>query len=174
MAAEHDFAKSVAFSDVERELRVTRDVLAALPGDKLEWKAHPKSMSLGQLASHVADMPEWMRASLAADELDAASAPRTPPGPPSKDEILSRFDRRCVGLREAIASFDMARWPLPWTMRRGEQIFTTKERPMVYRVWSMNHMIHHRAQLCVYLRLLDLPVPTVYFNTADKPEMKFE
>jgi uncharacterized damage-inducible protein DinB len=174
MATEHDFAKSVAFGDVERELKVTRDVLSALPADKLDWKAHPKSMSLGQLASHVADMPEWMRASLAADELDAANAPRSPAAPFSRDEIIERFEHYAHGLRAAIVSFDMARWELPWTMRRGEQIFTTKERPMVYRVWSMNHLIHHRGQLCVYLRLLDLPVPTVYFNTADEPGMKFE
>lgn len=167
-------AKAIAFGDVERELRVTRDVLEALPADRLEFRPHAKSMSLGQLASHVADMPEWMRASLAADELDAANAPRTPAGPPAKEEIVARFDRYAQGLRAAIAAFDIARWEAHWTMRRGEQVFTRSPRPMVYRVWSMNHLIHHRGQLCVYLRLLDMPVPTVYFNTADDPTMRFE
>lgn len=166
--------KSIAFSDIERELKVTRDVLAALPAANLEWKTHAKSMSIGALASHVADMPAWMRGTLVSDELDFANAPRSPGAPFSKDEILARFDRQAAELRTAIAGFDMSRWFGTWTMRNGAQVIVAKDRPTAFRVWSANHMVHHRAQLCVYLRLLDLPVPTVYFNTADDKMMKFE
>ncbi|HSU67598.1 MAG TPA: DinB family protein [Tepidisphaeraceae bacterium] len=73
-----------------------------------------------------------------------------------------------------MGEFDPARYPDPWTLRSGEQVFATKPRPTVYRVWSMNHLIHHRSRLCVYLRLLGVRVPTVYFNTADDPAFVFE
>lgn len=166
--------KSVAFGDVDRELRVTREVLLALPADRLEWLAHAKSMSLGRLASHVADLAEWMRGAIAGDELDASNAPRTPAGPPNKEEIIARFDRYAAGLRAAIEAFDMSRWDRDWTMRNGAIVILTKPRPFVYRVLCFNHLIHHRGQLAVYLRLLDLPVPTIYFNTADNPAMTFD
>ena len=89
-------------------------------------------------------------------------------------ELLGRFDRNVVALREAVARFDMANFNRPWTMRNGQQVMVTRPRATVYRVWCMNHMIHHRAQLCLYLRLLNVPVPTVYFNTADDPTWVFD
>lgn len=166
--------REIAFGDVERELAVTRRVLEAIPDAHLDWKPHKKSMSLGQMALHVAYLPDWARAALAGDVLDFASAPRPPASVKDVRELLEHFDRNAAAFRAAITAFDASKYGDLWTLRNGEQVFVSKPRPTVYRVWSMNHLIHHRGQLCVYLRLLDVEVPTVYFNTADDPAFVFE
>jgi uncharacterized damage-inducible protein DinB len=166
--------KEIAFNDLDRELKVTRTVLERLPEAHYGWKPHDKSMSLGNLALHVAELPAWITATIAHDELDAASAPRPPAELKSRAELLDRFDRNAAATREAVAQFDADNYDRPWTMRKGDQIIVTRSRATVYRVWCINHLIHHRAQLCVYLRLLNVPVPTVYFNTADDPNWVFE
>ncbi len=166
--------KDAIFGDVERELDVTRKVLSALPSDQFDWAPHTKSMSLGKLALHVATLPGWAQAALAADVLDFAAAPRPPAQVESSAELLAVFDNAANGLREEMARFDPAGWNRPWTMRNGEQVFTTAPRPKVFRIWSLNHLVHHRGQLCLYLRLLNVVVPTVYFNTSDDPTWSFE
>ena len=165
--------KDIAFTDLERELAVTRTVLERLPEAHYPWKPHEKSMTLGKLASHVADMPGWIRVTIAQDELDVAAGPRPPGEVKDRAELLARFDTSVAAVRDAVAQFDMARWNLDWTMRNGPQVLVTRPRSTVYRVWCMNHLIHHRGQLCLYLRLLNIPVPTVYFNTADDPTWVF-
>jgi uncharacterized damage-inducible protein DinB len=165
--------KRLAFGDLEREIGVTRRVLEALPEGQFGWRPHERSMTLGQLGLHVADMPDWIRATLAADELDASKAPR-PPKEIDHAGLLARFDRNVEAMRAAVAGFDMANWERDWTMRDGAHVIVTKPRPVVYRVWSVSHMVHHRGQLCLYLRLLGVKVPTVYFNTADDPAWVFE
>ncbi len=162
------------FGDVERELMVTRKVLAALPLEKFDWKPHEKSMSLGQLGIHVATLPEWAMDALAHDVLDFATAPRPPKRVADTAELLKLFDEKAEALRAAVKAFDPAKWDGTWMMKNGEQVFTTQKRSKVYRVWCLNHMVHHRGQLCLYLRLLDVTVPTVYFNTADDKTMVFE
>jgi uncharacterized damage-inducible protein DinB len=166
--------KEIMFSDVERELAVTRKVLAVLPLDKFDWKPHEKSMSLGQLGIHTATLPEWAMDAIAHDVLDFATAPRPPKRVADTAELLRLFDEKSAALLGAIMKFDPAKWDATWTMKNGEQVFTTQKRSKVYRVWCLNHMIHHRGQLCLYLRLLNVPVPTVYFNTADDPSFVFE
>ena len=168
----HDL-KQVVFGDLERELAFTRFVLERLPEEQFDWKPHEKSMSLGQLAAHVVQLPDWARVTIEQDELDAASAPR-PAEMHTRQQLLDRFDANVEALREAVDRFDMAQLHAPWSMCNGEQVLTTRPRDFVYRVWCLNHLIHHRGQLCLYLRLLDAPVPTVYFNTADKPAFVFE
>jgi uncharacterized damage-inducible protein DinB len=115
-----------------------------------------------------------MRVTIAQDELDAATAPRSPAELKDRAELLARFDRHVAALRQAVDQFDIADLNKPWSMRNGPKIMVTRPRAMVYRVWCLNHMIHHRAQLCLYLRLLNVPVPTVYFNTADDPTWVFD
>jgi uncharacterized damage-inducible protein DinB len=166
--------KELAFTDLERELKVTRAVLDRLPPEHYEWKPHAKSMSLGKLALHVSDLPDWMRVVIDQDELDAANAPRSPASLKSREELLARFDKSAAALREAVTRFDASKFNVPWSMRNGQQVMVTRDRATVYRVWCLNHMIHHRGQLCLYLRLLNVPVPTVYFNTADDPSWVFE
>jgi uncharacterized damage-inducible protein DinB len=166
--------KDVMFGDLERELAVTRKVLAAVPSDRLDWKPHAKSMALGQLAIHVATLPEWLTQTLARDVLDFASAPRPPKSVADNAELLRLFDEHVTALGQAVANFDPAAWDAPWSLTNGAQVITTQPRSKVYRVWDLNHLIHHRGQLCVYLRLLDVRVPTVYFNTADDPAFIFD
>jgi uncharacterized damage-inducible protein DinB len=162
------------FGDVERELAVTRRVLEAIPDAHLDWKPHEKSMSLGQLAIHVAYLPDWARGALDTDVMDFATAPRPPKAVKDRGELLEHFDRNAEAFRKAVSQFDIAKYNASWTLRNGSQVFVTSPRPVVYRIWSMNHLIHHRGQLCLYLRLLNLAVPTVYFNTADNPQFVFE
>ena len=166
--------KDIAFGDLERELTVTRTVLERLPPEHYGWKPHEKSMSLGQLALLVAELPEWIRATIGEDVLDVAGAPRPPAELKSREELLDRFDRHAAAARDVVARFDMANFGNTWTMRNGEQVIVARPRPIVYRIWCLNHLVHHRAQLCLYLRLLNVPVPTVYFNTADDPTWVFE
>jgi uncharacterized damage-inducible protein DinB len=166
--------KDFIFGDLERELKVTRSVLEQLPDEHFDWTPHEKSMSLGALAYHVAQMPEWMRATLAQNELDAANAPRAPQKLPRREELLALFDQQVIALHQSVDQFDVQHYHEPWMMRNGAQVIVTRPRSLVYRVWSLNHLIHHRAQLCVYLRLLNVPVPTVYFNTSDNPAFVFE
>ena len=165
--------KDLAFGDLERELAVTRTVLERLPEAHFAWKPHEKSMSLGNLALHVAELPAWITATLDRDELDTADAPRPPAELKKSQELLDRFDRNAAAARDAVARFDMANFDKPWSMRNGEQVIVTRPRSLVYRIWCANHLVHHRGQLCLYLRLLNVPVPTVYFNTADDPTWVF-
>jgi uncharacterized damage-inducible protein DinB len=174
MTSDLSSLKALAFGDLERELTVTRAVLERLPEQHYEWKPHEKSMTLGRLALHVAGLPEWMRDTIGQDVLDVASAPRPPAVLKDRAELLGRFDRNVATLREAIARFNVENLNHPWTLRNGSQDIVSRPRGMVYRVWCLNHLIHHRGQLCLYLRLLNVPVPTIYFNTADDPTMVFE
>lgn len=173
MASEFPSLKEAVFGDLERELAVTRSVLERVPMEQFGWRPHEKSMTLGQLALHVAYLPDWATVTLAADELDVSTAPRPPAELRGREELLTHFDRHAAALREAVARFDMAAWDRPWSLRNGEQVLVTRPRSLVYRVWCVNHLIHHRGQLCLYLRLLNVPVPTVYFNTADDPTWVF-
>jgi uncharacterized damage-inducible protein DinB len=90
------------------------------------------------------------------------------------EELLAYFDRNVAGLRKVLADFDVRKMSETWTMKNGDQVFTSQPRVKVYRVWSANHLIHHRGQLCLYLRLLNVRLPVIYFNTADDPEFIFE
>jgi uncharacterized damage-inducible protein DinB len=173
MNSKPESEKDIIFWDLERELAVTRKVLEHLPPEHYGWKPHEKSMSLGQLALHVATLPDWVRTSIGQDTLDAATAPRPPSQIKTRQELLDIFDRNVTALREAVGRFDAAKIGDMWSFRRGEQIMTSQPRATVYRIWCLNHMIHHRGQLCVYLRLLNVPVPTVYFNSADDPTWVF-
>ena len=166
-------AKEIIFWDLERELAVTRKVLESLPEAHFAWKPHQKSMSLAKLALHVATLPDWARGAIAENGLDAATAPQPPSDLKNRNDLLDLFDRSAAALREAAGRFDAGEYGQTWTMRNGQQVMTSQPRATVYRVWCMNHLIHHRGQLCLYLRLLNIPVPTVYFNTADDPTWVF-
>ena len=121
----------------------------------------------------MADLPAWITATLDRDDLDTAGAPRPPAELKKSRELLDRFDRNAAAARDAVARFDMANFDKPWSMRSGEQVIVTRPRSLVYRIWCANHLVHHRGQLCLNLRLLNVPVPNVYFNTADDPTWVF-
>lgn len=161
--------KQAALGDLGAELASTRRVLERLPEEHFTWKPHEKSMSLGALGYHVANLLSWQNAILASDTFDLASAP--PPRttlPESLDEILRVFDENAAAFTRAFDELDDAALAADWTLRHGSHVIHTQPRAMALRNMGISHMIHHRAQLGVYLRLLDVPVPPVYGPTADE------
>jgi uncharacterized damage-inducible protein DinB len=154
--------------EFDHEMSVTRTMLAAVPNARADWQPHAKSMSLGRLAAHLANLPAWAVAALQQDELDL-TAPGVAAQPPfeSMAATLERFDALVRTSRTALAGTPDAALLAPWTLKHGGHIVFTMPRGGVFRTWVMSHMIHHRGQLSVYLRLLDVPVPSVYGPTAD-------
>ena len=165
---------STSFCDLEREIATTRKVLERLPEARFAWKVHEKSMPLGNLALHVANLLQWMLDTLQRDSLDLASPPKMRREPENLADVLNTFDANAAAVRQAMDRMTPQLLKATWTIRQGEKVLYSNSRAFVLRVWCLNHLIHHRGQLCVYLRLLNLPVPTVYFNSADEPEWRFE
>jgi uncharacterized damage-inducible protein DinB len=165
--------KSLGFADVERELTVTRRVLERLPADKFGWQPHAKSMTIGRLAMHVANLPRWLADTFDRDEFDMASPPQMRNEPRDLADVLQTFDENAAAVKSALARTDDASLAREWTLRQGDKVLFREPKALVARRWCLSHLIHHRAQLCVYLRLHDVPVPAVYFNSADEPEWVF-
>jgi uncharacterized damage-inducible protein DinB len=153
--------------EYDHEMSNTRRVLERVPAEHLGWQPHPKSRSLGQLAGHLAALPALGTFFLTQDSLDIAALP-TPPDPGSTQEILDAFDQNVARLRELIAQTDDATLMQPWTLKNGGQVVMTLPRLAVLRGSLLNHSIHHRGQLTVYLRLNDRPLPAIYGPTADE------
>ncbi len=166
--------KQIAFGDLDREIAVSRRVLERLPEDKFDWKVHEKSMSAGSLAMHVAGLLQWMIDTMESDELDLETVkpPRTKAD--GRDDLLKTFDDNAAAVKAAMAKMDDAALTKEWTLRRGDQVMYRNSRATILRVWCLSHLIHHRAQLAVYLRLLNVPVPAIYFNSSDEPEWIFD
>ena len=157
-----------AFADLDLELDTTRRVLDRVPGDRFDWQPHEKSMTLGALAKHIASLPRMAVATVGTDELDLA-APRPPSVPvQTHDDLLAAWDRNTALLREALADASDDHLAEMWTLRNGEHTLSADPRHLVIRRWALSHITHHRGQLTVYLRLLDVPVPSVYGPTADE------
>lgn len=159
--------KQLALGDLNHELNTTRKLLERVPEAHLDWKPHEKSMSLGGLALHVATIPYWLTRVLSADFFDLAGATRNPP-PTRVQQILDAFEERVAEMRRLLDASDDAALTAPWQLRRGEQVLQTMPRLAVIRTMAINHLIHHRAQLGVYLRLLDVPLPAMYGPSADE------
>lgn len=154
--------------ELEAEAATTRRVLERVPGDRLDWRPHPKSMSLGQLALHVASIPGSITRLATLDELDAATVDFTPAACESKRELLAALDATVADTRAFLETLDAARAEAPWTLRNGAAVVFTVPRLGLLRSIGFNHWYHHRGQLLVYLRLLDVPVPVVYGRSADE------
>jgi len=157
---------SVAFGDLDHELKNTRRMLEQLPDEHLGWRPHERSMSLGSLATHLTNLPFYGATILTADGFDAASRPPSQPLE-SREAILEAFDRSAAAFREAAANVDDEVLQGTWTLRAGEREMFSRPRLGVLRGFALSHMIHHRGQLTVYLRLLDVPVPGLYGQSAD-------
>ncbi len=158
-------------AEFEYEMANTRRVLARVPTDKKSWKPHDKSMELGRLTQHVAEIPSWMTMTLKTDVLDFAKDNVASPDFHSTEELLSQFDNNLKTAIHTLKEATNEHFSQPWTMRNGEQIYFTMPKAAVIRTWVMNHNIHHRAQLGVYLRLLNIAVPGVYGPSADDSGM---
>jgi len=153
-------------SELEVEMPTTRRLLERVPGEKGAWKPHVKSFSLGHLAQLVARMPGWITHTMRASVLDLSGAPKY--SLESTETLLAEFDRNVSEAREALAGAKDADFLEPWSLKAGERVLFTQPRIAVMRQ-NVNHLAHHRGQLTVYLRLLDVPLPSIYGPTADTP-----
>jgi uncharacterized damage-inducible protein DinB len=156
-------------AEFDMEMASSRRTLERLPEDKLDWKPDPKSMSLGRLAGHVAEMPGWAALTMTTDELDFSKGAYTPAEAQSREHVLQLADENVKAARAAIAAASDADFTKPWTLRSGEQVFFTMPKIAVIRGMVMNHTIHHRGQLTVYYRMNGVPVPALYGPSADEP-----
>lgn len=152
--------------EFDQEMATTRKVLERVPSDQGEWKPHPKSFALGHLAQLVARMPGWNTNAVTEHELDLASGPRYSMQP--TEQLLEIFDENVRAARAALAATNDAALAESWSLKMGPQTLFTTTRASVVRQ-NINHLVHHRGQLTVYLRLLDVPVPSIYGPTADEP-----
>jgi uncharacterized damage-inducible protein DinB len=158
-------------SEFDQEMANTRKVLERVPEDKLEWKAHPKSNTIGWNANHIADLPNWLVQVLTKPALDIAPVGGEPyvfPKLTTSPEILALFDRNVAAAREAITRVKDEEMGQAWTLSGGGQTYFTMPRAAVVRGMVLNHLMHHRACLCVYLRLNDIPVPGLYGPSGDE------
>ncbi len=158
--------------EMDQELGNTRRVLQRVPMDRLDFRPHPKSSTMGGLATHVATIPSWAAFTIDRTELDVAPVGGEPwraTEARTAEELLSRFDAHAAAARAALATASDATLLVSWTLLAGGKPVFTLPRIAVLRSFVMNHMIHHRAQLGVYLRLCDVPVPSIYGPTADEP-----
>lgn len=157
--------------ELDREVEATRGLIERLPGDRWGWKPNEKSMSLSRLATHVAEIPGWSGSLLRADEIDFLSPEMqdwTPRELTSTEEILAELERAVSACRADLAATDEAALAQTWTMKAGDQVLMAEPRYMVFRRQVLNHLVHHRAQLGVYLRMLGAPLPMIYGPTADE------
>jgi len=157
-------------AELKNEAAATRRLLERVPVAKNDWKPHPKSMALGRLAMHVAEITEWTAFTLLADELDFSKIEYKPKDPETVQELLDKHDS-CVAVAvDALQRFDESHYGDLWTLRTGEHIHFSLPKSAVVRSFAFNHLYHHRAQLGLYLRLLDVPIPGMYGPTADELE----
>lgn len=154
--------------ELKHEAINTRKILERVPTDKLDWQPHEKSMKLGKLAKHIADLPVWFERILNADEFDLASASFNREPPASTEEILKQFDKVLAAAVAVLESATDENLNSIWVFRRGEQVMFQLPKKVAVRNLAMNHAYHHRGQLSVYLRLLNVPVPGMYGPSADE------
>ncbi len=156
-------------------LEGTRPLIAALPDDRLDWRPHDRSWTLGELAAHIANIPTWTAGTLNASELDLAPVggePMTPVAPPKTTaDLLAALDQAATEARSAVEATSDETFLEPWSLLVAGELRFTLPKGAVMRSFILDHLIHHRAQLGVYLRLLDVPVPQTMGPTADFPEM---
>jgi uncharacterized damage-inducible protein DinB len=158
-------------SEYDQEMAGTRKTLERVPEAKFSWKPHAKSGTMLWLAAHLANLPEWAVYTIQQDSLDMAPngvQMPAPPAPKSAKELLGLFDKNRAAGRKAIAGASDAHLQTYWTLMANGKVFFTMPKIACLRTWVFNHNVHHRAQLGVYLRLNDIPVPALYGPSADE------
>ncbi len=151
--------------EFDQEMKTTRRVLERVPDDRAKWKPHEKSFTMGHLAQLVSWMPGWIANALEETSLDLATAPGY--SYETTATLLKGFDENVKAGRAAIANAKDADYNVPWSLKQGDKVFMTLPRAVIVRQ-HISHLVHHRAQLGVYLRLVDVPVPSMYGPTADE------
>ena len=157
----------ILLAEVLQEAKATRKLLSLVPFEKADFKPHEKSMSLIRLAAHVAEISGWWKECLVQDELDFSKGDFASNSYNSTEDILKLHDTLVAKAEVILANAKEEDFLKSWTMRNGDQIYFTQPKSQVVRTWCMNHLYHHRGQLNVYLRLLDISLPEVYGPSAD-------
>jgi uncharacterized damage-inducible protein DinB len=155
-------------AELHHESGVTRKVLQRIPSDKLDWAPHPKSMTLSRLATHIADLHQWPVFIVTGDDLDMATTNLRPRTVDTMEIVLQDFEQKLSSAIQVLENVTDEELEKPWSLRRGDHIIFTLPRKVTLRSMVMNHIVHHRGQLSVYLRLLDIPVPSIYGPSADE------
>ena len=156
--------------EFDHETATTRTLLERVPAEKAEWQPHVKSMSLGKLAMHIANLPNWATITLERTEFDTnpPDGPRvTTPGYESGARLLQIYDANVSAARALLVRTTDGQFMVQWTLKSGGKTMFSMPRIAVFRSFVLNHAVHHRGQLSVYLRLLDVPIPNIYGPTAD-------
>src|SRR6218665_1194992 len=153
--------------EMEHEAQTTRKMLACVPDDKYDWKPHPKSMTIRQLVSHIAELPTWVTMAVTTDGLDFATTPYQPVPISNTKELLEFFEKCLADGKEHLAKTDEKTLEEIWTLRNGEEIYMQSTKAETVR-HSYSQIVHHRAQLGVFLRLLNIPIPGSYGPSADE------
>ncbi len=154
-------------NELEKEATATRKMLAAVPNDKYDWKPHPKSMTIRQLATHIAELPTWIGMALNTNELDFATMDYNPPPINDTATLVQTFEKSLADGLAQLTNDKENTLDEPWTLRNGEKVYSVEPKADVIRM-SLSQIIHHRAQLGVFLRLLDVPIPGTYGPSADE------
>jgi uncharacterized damage-inducible protein DinB len=154
--------------ELDREIPASRRVLERVPVDRFEWRPHPRSLSAGQLALHVASVPGNVARLAHTDGFDIATASGTYPSPRDAAELIDTFDRSIASLRDVLARLDDEAANAPWRLTFGSREIASWSRATLLRTMGFNHWYHHRGEIVVYLRLLGVPVPVVYGRSADE------
>jgi len=149
------------------EAAKTRKMLSAIPENSIDWRPHVKSSTLGQLAMHVANNPVWITVIQDSQEYDFNDRLEPAPKPDSKNIILDHFEKRISESMKSLDKITVGELDKLWTCRQGDKIYFSISKEAAIRSFTMNHLIHHRGQLSVYLRLLDIPVPGMYGPSGD-------
>jgi uncharacterized damage-inducible protein DinB len=153
--------------ELEQEALTTRKMLSCIPDEKYSWQPHPKSMTIQRLANHIAELPGWIGMVLNTDELDFSNNPYIPEAYNNTSDLLAYFERTLEDGRKQLADADETQLFKPWTLRNGDQIYDVSPKIDVLRM-AFSQIIHHRAQLGVFLRLLNVPIPGSYGPSADE------
>ena len=155
-------------AELEQEARTTRRLLERVPEASFGWKPHEKSMSLGQLAGHLAQLPMLLVPALTQDEFDFATSGWKPFSPQSTAELAEQHDANIKAAAETLRGAADGKMGETWKLKSGDHVLFQMPRAMVSRFVGLNHIVHHRGQLSVYLRLLDVPLPSIYGPSADE------
>ncbi|MEO8412709.1 MAG: DinB family protein [Ginsengibacter sp.] len=152
--------------ELDAEAKTTRKMLSLIPDNKYDWQPHPKSMTVRRLATHIAELPSWIPMTLTTSELDFASNPYTPEVINNTSELMKYFEKNLVDGQSHLEAATEDQLAESWTLRNGKDIYSISPKNEVLRM-VYSQIIHHRAQLGVYLRLLDIPIPGSYGPSAD-------
>lgn len=155
-------------AELKHESGLTRKILEKVPMDQRDWRPHEKSMTLGRLATHIAEVHSWISLILSADDFDFLAHPFSPHVAATSEELLGILSKSVDGAEKDLAAASETDFDKIWTVRRGEQVFFNLPKKVAIRGWGLSHLYHHRGQLTVYLRLLDVPVPGMYGPSADE------